>query len=78
VLVAISGGVADSTAEWVIGGICLVLILAVLVPLVFRAERNTSRQRGSGLKRGKSERNAMSRIVVGLARWGGGGGSGGS
>jgi hypothetical protein len=54
------------------------LLLVLIVSLVILAERSLRRHRGSGLKRGRSERNAMSRFVVGLTRWGGGSGGGGS
>jgi hypothetical protein len=57
--------------------ISAVLLLVLISSLVFLAERSLKRHRGDGLKRGRSERNAMSRIAVGLARWGGGGGGGG-
>jgi len=51
-----------------------VLLIVLLVALVVLAERNARRQRGNGLKRGRSERNAMGRFITGLTRWGGGGG----
>lgn len=54
-----------------------VLLLALVVSLVILAERSLKRHRGSGLKREKNERNALSRMAVGLARWGGGGGGSG-
>jgi hypothetical protein len=55
-----------------------VLLIVLVVALVVVAERSLKRHRGHGLKRDRSERNAMSRMVAGLARWGGGGGGGGS
>ncbi len=78
-LVAISGGSpADTSAEWVIGVIGAVFLLALVISLLFLAERSLRRHRGSGLKRGKDERNAMSRVITGLTRWPGSGGGGAS
>ena len=59
------------------GMVAAVLFLVLLLGLVVLAERSLKRHRGYGLKRGRSERNAMSRVIVGLARWGGGSGGGG-
>jgi uncharacterized membrane-anchored protein len=77
VLVAISGGSpADTPAEWVVGVIAAVFLLALVISLLFLAERSLRRHRGRGPKRERSERNAMSRVLVRMARWPGSGGGG--
>jgi hypothetical protein len=74
--IAIGGVGAGPLAVSVLGVIFAVLLVVAVCWLVFLAERSLKRHRGSGPKRERSERNAMSRFVTGLSRWGGG--SGGS
>lgn len=77
--IALAGaGGADLAVMSVFAVIGAVLLLGLVVSLLILAERSLKRHRGSGLKRGKDERNALSRMAVGLARWGGGSGSSGA
>ncbi|HEY6731082.1 MAG TPA: hypothetical protein VI039_08670 [Solirubrobacterales bacterium] len=59
----------------------IVFVVVILIPVAIGAviaERRTGQMRGSKLRRGKGERHAISRLIVGMGRWGsGGGGAGG-
>ena len=59
----------------------IAFVVLILVPVaigVVVAERRACQARGGGPRRGKSERHAISRLVVGMSRWGSGsGGAGG-
>jgi hypothetical protein len=59
----------------------LVVVVVILIPVgigVVIAERRARQMRGGKLRRGKGERQAISRLVAGMGRWGsGGGGAGG-
>ncbi|HEY5941582.1 MAG TPA: hypothetical protein VIT89_01815 [Solirubrobacterales bacterium] len=63
------------------GAIAFVVLILVPVAIgVVIAERRTRQMKGNKLLRDKDERNAMSRLVAGMGRWGsssGGGGGGG-
>jgi hypothetical protein len=57
----------------------VVLILVPVAICVVVAERRSRQMRSNKLLRDKDERNAMSRLVAGMGRWGSssGGGAGG-
>jgi hypothetical protein len=63
-----------------VGAIAFVVLILVPVAIgVVIAERRSRQMKGNQLRRGKGERHAISRMIVGMGRWGsGGGGAGGA
>ncbi len=55
----------------------VVLILVPVAIAVVVAERRSRQMRSNKLLRDKDERNAMSRLVAGMGRWGSSSGGGG-
>jgi len=61
------------------GAIAFVVLILVPVAIgVVIAERRNRQMKGSKLRRGKGERQAISRFVAGMGRWGSSGGGGGA
>lgn len=63
-----------------VGAIAFVVLILIPVAIgAVIAERRSRQMKGNQLQRGKDERNAISRMIVGMGRWGsGGGGAGGA
>jgi hypothetical protein len=62
-----------------VGAIAFVVL--ILVPVAIAAviaERRTRQMKGNKVRREKDERNAMSRLVAGMGRWGSSSGGGGA